>query len=401
MHVDPQLAAVLESLNNPSLPGIDLSLTRVEQLLAALNNPQNRLPPIIHVAGTNGKGSTIAFMRAMLEAAGKRVHVYTSPHLVHFNERIVLAGEVIDDDALLRLLKEVQVAAKDIAVTFFEATTAAAFLAFSRAPADYLLLEVGMGGRLDATNLVTPIASVITPVALDHQEFLGSNLAAIAAEKAGIIKPHVPAIAGVQAPAAMQVIEQTAVRLGANLIVADAPDCIQPGLVGEHQRANAALAIATLQAVANISDTAIAAGLASVRWPARLQKLVQGPLTEIAPAWLDGGHNAHAAAAIAAWAKTQPRPLWMVCGLMARKDATAFFAPLNGAIDHVITIPITEAADAQNADILAQAARAVGLSAQPTSDFAAALELLKRGKPATVLVAGSLHLAGEVLKTHE
>ncbi len=401
MHVDPRLAAILESLNNPSLPGIDLSLARVEQLLAALGNPQKHLPPTIHVAGTNGKGSTIAFMRAMLEAAGKRVHIYTSPHLVHFNERIVLAGEIIADDALLELLKEVQKAAKDIAVTFFEATTAAAFLAYSRTPADYLLLEVGMGGRLDATNLVTPIASVITPVAIDHQEFLGPDLATIAAEKAGIIKPRVPVMTGLQVPVVLKVIEETAVRLGAKLVVADAPSCIVPKLAGEHQRANAALAIVTLQAVAPVPDAAIAMGLNTVRWPARLQKLARGPMTDIAPAWLDGGHNAHAANAIAAWAKTQPKPLWMVCGLMARKDAVAFFAPLKGGVDHVITIPIAGADDAQDAVTLVEAARSVGLSAEPAVDFSAALAALKRGKPATVLAAGSLYLAGELLKTHE
>lgn len=401
MHVNPPLAAMLESLNNPSLPGIDLSLDRVKQLLAVLGEPQTKLPPTIHVAGTNGKGSTIAFMRAMLEAAGKRVHVYTSPHLVHFNERIVLAGETIADDALLRLLEEVKAAAADIPVTFFEATTVAAFLAFSRASADYLLLEVGMGGRLDATNLVTPIASVITPVALDHQEFLGPDLASIAAEKAGIIKPHVPVITGSQSPVVMKVIEETAARMAARLVVADAPSCVAPGLAGEHQRANAALAIATLQTVAGIPDAAIAEGVSTVRWPARLQRLHTGPLTELAPTWLDGGHNAHAAAALAAWAKIQPQPIWMVCGLMARKDAAAFFAPLAGAVDHVIAMPIPGADDAQDAATLAEAAACAGLSAEAVSHFEAALEALKRGKPATVIAAGSLYLAGEVLKTHE
>lgn len=401
MHVNPRLAALLESLNNPSLPGIDLSLARVETLLAALGNPQERLPPTIHVAGTNGKGSTIAFMRAMLEAAGKCVHVYTSPHLVHFNERIVLGGKTIDDAALLALLEEVKAAARDIPVTFFEATTVAAFLAFSRVTADYLLLEVGMGGRLDATNLVMPVASVITPVALDHQEFLGADLATIAAEKAGIIKPHVPVFTAAQAPAVMRVIEETAVRLGAALTVADTPPCIVPALAGEHQRANAALAIATLQGVAPLPDGAIAQGLAQVRWPARLQPLRSGPLASVAPAWLDGGHNAHAAAAIAQWARGQPKPLWMVCGLMARKDAAAFFAPLKGAVDHVVTIPIAGADDAQDAASLARYAQDAGLSAEPADDLSAALTLLKRGKPATVLAAGSLYLAGEVLKTHE
>lgn len=401
MHVDPRLAGILQSLNNPSLPGIDLSLDRVVQLLAALDDPHTKLPPTIHVAGTNGKGSTIAFMRAMLEAQGKRVHVYTSPHLVHFNERIMLAGEIIADDALLALLQEVQAAAKNIPVTFFEATTAAAFLAFSRTPSDYLLLEVGMGGRLDATNLVTPIASVITPVAIDHQEFLGPDLVTIASEKAGIIKPSVPVLTGSQVPAVLKVIEEAAVRLGSKLVIVDAPSSIAISLTGEHQRSNAALAVATLQTITKISDAAIAKGLASAYWPARLQKLVRGPLTEVATAWLDGGHNAHAAAAIAAWARTQPKPLWMICGLMARKDAASFFAPLAGAVDCIITIPITGSDDAQDAAMLAQVAQQAGLHAAPVADLKAAIAALKRGKPATVLAAGSLYLAGELLKTHE
>lgn len=398
MHVNPSLAAMLQRLNNPSLPGIDLSLDRVKQLLAALGNPQLALPPTIHVAGTNGKGSTIAFMRAMLQAQGKRVHVYSSPHLVHFNERIVLAGATIGDDALLAVLQEIEAAAHDIPVTFFEATTAAAFLAFSRTPADYLLLEVGMGGRFDATNVITPIASVITPVALDHQEFLGPDIASIAAEKAGIIKHAVPVITGAQTPEAMKVIQRVAAANMAPLIVADVPDCIQPALAGAHQRANAALAIATLQAVADISDSAIAEGLAQAHWPARLQRLTRGAF---APCWLDGGHNAHAAEAIAAWAETQPKPLWMVCGLMARKDATAFFRPLHGVVDHVITVPIPGADDAQDAGILAQTAADLGISAEAASGLDTALEQVKRGKPATVLIAGSLYLAGELLKTHE
>lgn len=402
MHVNRRLAALLEGFNNASLPGIDLSLDRIERLLAAIGHPEQRLPPVIHVAGTNGKGSTIAFMRAMLEAQGKKVHVYTSPHLVRFNERIVVAGKMISDYALIGVLEQVRQAAKDIPVTFFEATTVAAFLAFSRRRADYVLLEVGMGGRLDATNVAPPIASVITPVAMDHQEFLGGDLASIAREKAGIIKAGVPVITGVQAPAVRKVIEETAIRLGAKLIVADMPSYIKAGLEGEHQRYNAALAIATLQTLCLVDDRAIAAGLARAVWPARLQRLKDGPLTDIVDyVWLDGGHNAHAAQAIAAWAKKQRHPLMLVCGLMARKDANAFFKPLAGAIDHLIAIPIPNADDTQEPAVLLEAAKRAGISGEAAPSLNGAMRVLKRYKPATVLVAGSLYLAGEVLKTHE
>lgn len=402
MHVNSRLAALLEGFNNPSLPGIDLSLDRVEQLLAALGHPETRLPPIIHVAGTNGKGSTIAFMRAMLEAQGKKVHVYTSPHLVRFNERIVVAGKMISDYVLTDVLEQVQQAAKDIPVTFFEATTAAAFLAFSRRRADYVLLEVGMGGRLDATNVITPVASVITPVALDHQEFLGNDLATIAKEKAGIIKNSVPVIIGTQAPAARKVIEEAALRQCARLVVAEGPTQLTAGLEGEHQRHNAAVAIATLQTIGAVDDKAIAAGLKQAAWPARLQRLKEGPLTDIVNnVWLDGGHNAHAAAAIAAWAATKRQPLMLVVGLMARKDADAFFKPLAHVVDYVITIPIPGAEDAQDPMVLLNAAKTAGIAGESAPSLKAAMMILKRYKPATVLVAGSLYLAGEVLKTHE
>lgn len=402
MHVNRRLNALLTGFNHPSLPGIDLSLDRVVELLAALGHPELRLPPVIHVAGTNGKGSTIAFMRAMLEAQGKKVHVYTSPHLVHFNERIVVAGKTISDFVLTGILEQVQHAAKDIPVTFFEATTVAAFIAFSRRRADYLLLEVGMGGRLDATNVITPVASVITPVALDHQEFLGPDLAAIAREKAGIIKDGVPVITGQQPLAVHNVIEQTALRHAARLVVVKAPYTGTPGLEGEHQRDNAALAIAALQAIGAVTEKAISAGLKQAVWPARLQRLKEGPLTDIGSAvWLDGGHNAHAAGAIATWAKTKRRPLMLVCGLMARKDAAAYFAPLKDCFDHVITIPIPGSDDSQDPELLAQTAREAGLSVEVAGDLNGAMALLKRYKPATVLVAGSLYLAGEVLKTHE
>lgn len=402
MHVNRRLSALLESFNHPSLPGIDLSLERILQLLAALGHPEQRLPPIIHVAGTNGKGSTIAFMRAMLEAQGKKVHVYTSPHLVRFNERIVVAGKPISDYVLTNILEQLQGVAKDIPVTFFEATTVVAFIAFSRRRADYLLLEVGMGGRLDATNVITPVASVITPIALDHQEFLGNDLATVAREKAGIIKDSVPVITGNQPPAVRKIIEEAALLHGSKLVIVDTPWTTVTGLEGDHQRSNAALAVAALHTLGAVTDKAIAVGLRQAAWPARLQRLKDGPLTDaVGAVWLDGGHNAHAAAAIAAWAKTKRHPIMLLCGLMARKDAAAYFAPLADQFDHVITMPIPGASDSQDPTVLAQVARKAGLSVEVATDLEAAILLLKRYKPATVLVAGSLYLAGEILKTHE
>ncbi|PZP84197.1 MAG: bifunctional folylpolyglutamate synthase/dihydrofolate synthase [Azospirillum brasilense] len=406
MHVNPAIAALLAQLNNPSLPGIELSLGRMQALMAALGNPQLHLPPTVHVAGTNGKGSTIAFLRAMLEASGKRVHVYTSPHLVHFNERIRLAGNEISDAQLLPHLQRVASMAATHPVTFFEATTAAAFLAFAENPADVLLLEVGMGGRLDATNLVPqPVASVITPVAMDHQEFLGSTLAAIAAEKAGIIKQAVPVFSAVQQPAAAEVIAQAANALDAPLQVVPAEPCIQPGLAGEHQKQNAALAIAVAQQVFALDDDAIRQGLAQAHWPARLQKLRHGPLVAAwqghGDVWLDGGHNAHAATMLADWATRQPAPVLMVLGLMARKDAAAFLKPLRGAVQEIacIAIPGDEACHAPQA--LAETATALGFTAVAHGSASDAVQAWKRYKAATVLIAGSLYLAGEILKTHD
>lgn len=416
MHVNPQIAALLEGLNHPSLPGIELSLGRMQALLALLGNPQEKLPPTVHVAGTNGKGSTIAFMRAMLEAQGKRVHVYTSPHLLRFNERIVLAGQEIADAALLDYLARVNRAVAEQPVTFFEATTAAAFLAFSEHAADILLLEVGMGGRLDATNLVTPIASVITPIGRDHEEYLGAGLARIAAEKAGIMKEGVPCLLGAQAPEALAVLETHAAATGTTLLrcgeewsyrkhpftVSVGPwECVltDPALAGEHQYHNAALAAAVVHTI-GVEVTTDAPRLA--QWPARLQQLTQGPLVAQwgSPLWLDGAHNPHAAQALAQWAQQQPRPLAFVCGLMARKEASAFFALLAPLDAVLVTIPIPGHADAQAADILAAQAREAGCNAQSGPDASAALSLLARYRPATVVIAGSLYLAGEILKTH-
>lgn len=405
LHTHPAIATLLAQLNHPSLPGIELSLGRMQALMAALGNPQLRLPATVHVAGTNGKGSTIAFLRAMLEASGRRVHVYSSPHLVRFNERIRLAGEEITDEALLPYLQRVADAARTHPVTFFEATTAAAFLAFAEHTADVLLLEVGMGGRLDATNLVpNPVACAITPIGMDHQEFLGDRLAAIAAEKAGIIKPRVPVFSAMQSPEAAEVIAQVAQAQAAPLQVV-APEAALPlGLAGAHQQQNAALAVAVAQACFVLSDAAITRGLAEVKWPARLQKLAHGPLVDAwgsrGAVWLDGGHNVHAAHAIASWARTQPAPVLLVLGLMARKDAAAFLAPLQGAVAEIYCIPIPGDEVCHSPQYLRACATSLGFMAHEAASAEAALVQAERYKAATVLVAGSLYLAGEILKTH-
>src|SRR3954470_2330611 len=334
---------------------IDLSLGRIEHLLDALGNPQERLPPAIHVAGTNGKGSTVATLRACLEAAGCRVHVYTSPHLVRFHERIRLAGELIEEEALLAFLEECEQANRGEPITFFEITTAAAFLAFSRTPADIVLLETGLGGRLDATNVLRrPAATAITPISLDHQAFLGDTVAAIAGEKAGILKPGAPAIIGPQPAEAEAVIERRAAAVDAPLfrwrrewhceargdgMRYEGPrwqlDLPLPSLPGMHQIVNAGTAIACLEQLPQLSlpPAAIAAGLRQIDWPARMQRLRHGPLIDLLPAgwelWLDGGHNPAAGEVIAEVVRGwRDRPLDLIVGMLNTKDASGFLAPL-------------------------------------------------------------------------
>ncbi len=346
---------VLERLGRLHPKLIDLSLGRVERLLAALGNPQDRLPPVVHVAGTNGKGSTVATLRACLEAGGWRVHAYISPHLVRFHERIRLAGELIEEEALLALLEECERANRGEPITYFEITTAAAFLAFSRTPADIVLLETGLGGRLDATNVVRrPAATAITPISLDHQAFLGDTIAAIAGEKAGILKSGAPAIIGPQMPEAAAVFAAHAAAVGAPLLRFgqewrctatgdgmryEGPgwryDLPLPSLPGAHQIINAGTAIACLEQLTGfqIAGEAIARGLRRIDWPARLQRLTHGPLVEMLPEgselWLDGGHNPGAGAALAAMAAGwHDRPLDLVVGMLNTKDAAGFLAPL-------------------------------------------------------------------------
>jgi dihydrofolate synthase/folylpolyglutamate synthase len=434
MSADAASDAVLERLTRLHPKAIDLSLDRMRSLLARLGDPQLRLPPVFHVAGTNGKGSTCAYLRAMLEAAGKRVHVYTSPHLVRFHERIRLAGALISEDALQILLDECERAAAETPITFFEITTAAAMLAFARVPADVLILEVGLGGRLDATNVIPrPLVSVITPVGLDHQHYLGETIELIAGEKAGIIKRTRPVVVGPQTDAAFSVIEAEAARLNAPLIawgrqfsahdergrmifqddegVTDLP---HPKLAGAHQIENAALAIAALKAqdVFKVSDAAIEKGLTSVSWPARMQRLTYGPLVEEAPegseVWLDGGHNPHAGAAISALLADledqRPRPLFLIVGMLNTKDATNFLVHFRGLARHVVTVGISGEPNAMGAGALYDAARAAGLNADPADDLADAMDLVTAraqldGDAASprILICGSLYLAGKVL----
>ena len=425
MHTNPDIAAILEGLNNPSLPGIDLSLVRMHALLKALGNPEKKISPVIHLAGTNGKGSTLAFLRAMLSAGGYRVHAYTSPHLVRFNERILLAGHEVSDDYLLDLLQRVRDAAASIPVTFFEATTAAAFLAFSEHGADVVLLETGLGGRLDATNVVEqPIASVVTPIDFDHTEFLGNSLTAIATEKAGILKRRAPCIVGEQKAEAREVLKRAARKADCPILLhghdwryevkvegiqvmsgRDAWMLPLPSLIGAHQYHNAALASVVLHQLPTYAPALprMAAGVREASWPARLQRLHYGPLVD---AWgtrgavmLDGGHNPSAAEILSAWVSAQSVPVTLVVGMMQRKDAAGFLRPLAPHIAQCITVPI-EGHDAYSAEELANIARDVGMqSVLPASSVATCMTLMHENM-GIVLIAGSLFLAGEVLKKH-
>ncbi|MCO6414718.1 bifunctional folylpolyglutamate synthase/dihydrofolate synthase [Siccirubricoccus sp. KC 17139] len=399
---------------------IDLSLGRLQALLAKLGHPERALPPVVHVAGTNGKGSTCAFLRAIAEAAGQRVHVYTSPHLVRFHERIRLAGRLVEEDALAAALAEVEAVNEGAPITVFEVITAVALLLFSRVPADLLVLEVGLGGRFDATNVVErPAATAIASISMDHMEFLGDRLAGIAGEKAGIMKPGVPCATGAQAPEAMQVLRENAATVGAPLLargeaweVAPRPDGLlyrdaggelalpPPALLGAHQAENAGIAIAALRAWNPpwLSEAAIAEGLRRAEWPARLQRL-HGALAQRLPPgwelWLDGGHNAGGGAALAAHCATwRDRPLHLVVGMKGSKVVADFLRPL-------LPLATTLFAVAEPGQHLAtpveRIIEASGGVARPGPDVAGALAQLS-GPPARVLICGSLYLAGEVLK---
>ena len=404
---------------------IDLSLDRMRVLCAALGDPQHRLPPVIHVAGTNGKGSTVALIRAIAEAAGLKVHAYTSPHLVRFNERIRLAGKLIEDEALNAILDRIEAAMAETGseATVFESTTAAAFLAMAETPADLAIIEVGLGGVLDATNVIErPLLSVITPVDYDHAEFLGTDLAGIASEKAGVLKAGAPAVIARQREEAMAAIERRAADVHARLTVRGVDfdawaergglafqtaelfmDLPAPALAGAHQIDNAALAVAAAVEL-DLPEAAIAEGLKAVRWPARLQRISAGPYGEAARAaeaelWLDGGHNPHAAKALAAFlAERQaraPRPLALICGMLSNKDAGGFFAALKDSQATVFTVGFDGAAADPTA--LAAVARGHGLAATPAGSVSEALDLALRLGAGRVAICGSLYLAGEVL----
>ncbi|MEO1468041.1 MAG: folylpolyglutamate synthase/dihydrofolate synthase family protein [Pseudomonadota bacterium] len=398
---------------------IDLTLDRVWRLLDRLGNPQRALPPVVHVAGTNGKGSTVAMLRAGLEGAGARAHAYTSPHLVRFHERIRLAGRLIDEDALAALLEECEAANGAEAITYFEITTVAALLAFAREPADWTLLEVGLGGRLDATNVIVPRLAVITPVSMDHQQYLGDTLAKIAGEKAGVLKPGVPAVIAPQAPEAMAVIETRAAAIGAPLTVAgrdwtvalDGETLVyespagtrrlpRPALPGAHQVENAGTALAALEAL-GAGDAA--AAMAGAEWPARLQRLDRGPVARACgagiTAWLDGGHNPAAGEALAAHFAGRAGRLHLVLGMLDTKDATRFAAPLARLAASATTLTIPGAEASLTAEALAARLAEAGLPATPAATLDTALaEAARHARPGDdLLVCGSLYLAGAVL----
>ena len=425
--VKPASDAVLERLSRLHPKIIDLSLGRVERLLAALGHPERRLPPVVHVAGTNGKGSVLAYLRAMFEAAGRRVHVYTSPHLVRFNERIRLAGRLIEEEALTGLLEECETANGGDPITFFEITTAAAFLAFARDPADILLLETGLGGRLDATNVIDrPFATAITPVSYDHMQFLGDTLAAIAGEKAGILKAGVPAAIGPQTQEALAVIEARAASIGAPLHRYGAEWSVEPegdgltyrgraqerrlpapALPGRHQIDNAGVALACLEVMGPfyaLTGAQVAAGLRNADWPARLQHMTRGPLAAMLPPgselWLDGGHNQAAGEALAEMAKGwQDRPLHLVFGMLDTKEPRAFLRPLAPLVRSLIAVPIPGEHASLTTAQAAEHARAVGIPAEEAPGVDAAVAAIARGEkgPCRVLICGSLYLAGSVL----
>lgn len=399
---------------------IDLSLGRMERLLERLGHPEDKLPPVIHVAGTNGKGSTVAYLRAILEAANLRVHVYSSPHLVRFAERIRLAGKIIDEDRLLDNLIACEKINGDTPITYFEITTAVALMAFTQNPADILLMEVGLGGRLDATNVVgKPLSTVITPVSIDHEQFLGTELAGIAHEKAGIAKSGVPLVLAPQTPAAKKAIMDHGREVGATVIddwsvhkTADgftyqdsrgSLSLPHPNLHGTHQITNAGLAIACLRHQDKIAVTAgeLAEGITSAHWPARLQDITDSAFGHMLPLgsalWLDGGHNPAAGQILADFfAAPDERPLHVICGMMANKDVAGFLTPLKGNIVKFYGVKVT-GEDSHDADAIAELARSIGLNAQSTPSVTEALRSIDVPEPVRVLICGSLYLAGQIL----
>ncbi|MBW3099100.1 bifunctional folylpolyglutamate synthase/dihydrofolate synthase [Pseudohoeflea coraliihabitans] len=420
--------------------GYDLSLDRIQQLLDRLDNPHRKMPPIIHIAGTNGKGSVSAFCRSMLEASGHRVHVHTSPHLVCWHERFRMAaeagaeggGQLVDDDLLCATIRRVAAANAGAAITVFEILTATMFVLFSEHPADVAIIEVGLGGRFDATNVIPgPAATLITPISLDHQAYLGDRVELIAAEKAGIIKAGCPVVIGEQLEAeARDVLIGTAERLRSpmavygqdfmaygehnRLIYQDEEELLDlplPHLTGRHQFGNAAVAIRGLKAAGFlISEDAIGRGLASVAWPGRLQLLSTGPISEMAgpgaEIWIDGGHNPGAgrvvAEAMANAEERQSRELFVICGMLNTKEPRGFFEAFAGIAKHVFTVPIQSSEAGLDPVALASDAAEASLSAEPADTVEAALKAIatawqRPDNPPRILICGSLYLVGEVL----
>lgn len=430
-----ELLAQLEELHPKK---IDLSLGRIEHLCEALGRPQDHLPPVIHVAGTNGKGSVTAFLDAMLTAAGKRVHVFTSPHLVRFHERIRLSDpdgttEPISEATLIDILVRTEKANNGNPITFFEITTAAAFLTFSEHPADFLILETGLGGRLDATNIIEkPALTILTPISIDHTGFLGEKIQQIAAEKAGILKPGIPCVVAPQTNDVFEVIEKRSDETGSPLLAAGRHwDCYEqhgrlvyqdedtlldlplPNLIGRHQYDNAGTAITAARNLTalKINPQHLETGLTNAHWPARLERLDPGKLhllaNEDSEIWLDGGHNPAAgkvlAETMAELEERAPRPLHLICGMMHNKDASAFFKAFDGLAQHVVTVSIPGQENAFSAEDLAKQARSAGLPASPAENVYDAIRLgrAQSDEPARILICGSLYLAGSIYAIHQ
>ncbi|PRA57824.1 bifunctional folylpolyglutamate synthase/dihydrofolate synthase [Ochrobactrum sp. MYb68] len=429
--------AVIERLMQLHPKGFDLSLDRIRGLLEKLGNPHLNLPPVIHIAGTNGKGSATAFCRALLEASGFGVHVHTSPHLVNWHERYRLAsktgGKFVSDDVLAEAIERVEAANSGQYITVFEILTAVAFVLFSEHPADVVIMEVGLGGRFDATNVIPePAVSLIMPISIDHQAFLGDRVELIAAEKAGIIKKDCPVVIGFQLfDAAREVLISTADRLDCPLSIYGQDflafeehgrmvfqnedgliDLPLPRLPGRHQIANAAAAIEAVQMAGfTITDKAAEKALMVVDWPARMQRLTHGTLIDLAPAaseiWLDGGHNPGAGAVIAEalgdLEERSTRPLFLITGMINTKDPVGYFEAFAGMARHVFTVPIPSSDAGIPNNELAISAQKAGLSAEPVHSVANALKILRDSwahdeAPPRILIGGSLYLAGEVLR---
>ena len=411
---------------------IDLSLKRLEKLLIKLDNPEKKLPPIVHVAGTNGKGSTISILRSIQSAAGRSSHVYTSPHLVNLTERFLIADKEIKGSTLVKLLKQCEEVNAESAITFFEIITAVGFLAFSKFEADLVLLEVGLGGRFDATNVINnPILSIITPISLDHQHYLGNTLPKIAFEKAGILKENKPAVIGKQYPEALEVIKLKAAETGSQLFIFDrdwsiseTKDSIKfeadgdtryfekPSLRGTHQVHNSGIAIAAAHYMSKlfpIQNSAIDKGLKTVKWSARLQKIKKGPLAEILPnqveLWLDGGHNHDASLAISEtiynWKRQDPSLTFhLIFGSLNNREIESLLVPFVGIIDLIQTVAIPKHESTASPENAANVALSLGFNAAPSNSLLSAIEAIisKSNGKRIILVYGSLYLAGSILE---